>query len=503
MSRRLPEAAVTAFPRTGVPAVPPCRLAAVLGNWSRGSGPLYGGLAAGLRRAVARGDLPPGTRLPAERALAATLLVSRGTVVAAYDELRLAGVLDSRQGSGTWVRPDAPRPAGLLHDAAPAAQARRLAGRLLDRSADTIDLAVSAVSGLDGLPEDLFRMPDLATLERLGGGHGYQPLGMPALRERIAGYHRREGLPTVPGQVAVTAGAQQAIALVGQLLVRPGDAVVVEVPAYPGALDVLTRLGARVVPVPAGEPWSRTGALRAAVERNAARLVYLAPACANPTGRVTSEARRREAARIADEREVYVLEDNSLADVVLSGRRLPPVAAYSRSGRVLTVGSLSKVGWGGLRIGWVRGPDAFLDALGRMRAALDLGPSALPQVVGIRVLDDLERLATTRRALLRERLDVAQDELARLLPSWTWDEPDGGLSLWARLPAGDADELVQAALRHGVDVTPGSAHSVDGAFDDRVRLSCAVPVPVLREGITRLAAAWREYESQLVRRTAC
>jgi DNA-binding transcriptional MocR family regulator len=210
-----PEGIVAASPHVGTPTVPPCRLAAVLGGWSRGSGPLYLGLATALRRAIARGDLPPGTRLPAERGLAATLLVSRGTVVAAYDSLRLAGVLDSRQGSGTWVRRDAQRPIGLLHDAAASAPVRRLAGRLLERAPGTIDLAVSAVSGLDGLPGELFRMPDLATLERLGGGHGYQPLGMPALRERIAAYHRGEGLPTDPGQVAVTAGAQQGIALVG------------------------------------------------------------------------------------------------------------------------------------------------------------------------------------------------------------------------------------------------------------------------------------------------
>jgi DNA-binding transcriptional MocR family regulator len=482
--------------------LPPCRLAAALGSWSRGSGPLYLGLAAALRRAIARGDVPPGTRLPAERALAATLLVSRGTVVAAYDDLRLAGVLDSRQGSGTWVRQDVPRPIGLLHDAAPYAPARRLTGRLFERAPGTIDLALSAVSGLDGLPEDLFRMPDLTTLDRLGGGHGYQPLGMPALRERIAAYHRREGLRTVPEQVAVTAGAQQGIALVAQLLVRPGDAVVVEVPAYPGALDVFTRLGARVVPVAADEPWSRTGALRRAVEQNAARLVYLAPACANPTGRVTGESRRREAARVADEREVYVLEDNSLADVVLRGRRLPPVAAHSRSGRVLTLGSLSKVAWGGLRVGWLRAPEPFQDALGRLRAATDFGVSALPQVVAVRVLDDLDSLAASRRALLRARLDVAQEELARQLPSWSWEDPDGGLSLWARLPSGDADELAQAALRHGVDLTPGSAHTVDGACDDRLRLSFAVPVPVLREGISRLARAWQEYESGLLRRAA-
>jgi DNA-binding transcriptional MocR family regulator len=475
---------------------------ACLGDWSRGRGPLYTGLADALRAATARGDVPPGTRLPAERALAVALSVSRGTVVAAYDLLRSDGLLDSRQGSGTWVRPEAARPIGLLNDGEPAAAARRLSGRLVDGSPGVIDLAVSAVPGLDGLPEALLAMPCAADLEELAGGHGYQPLGLPALRERIAAYHRRDGVPTGPEQVVVTAGAQQAIALVAQLLVRPGDAVVVEAPTYPGALDVFGRLGARIVPVPAEGSWARTGALRAAVEANAPRLVYLGAACANPTGSVMAETRRREIARLADERQVYVVEDNALADVVLEGRRIPPVAAFSRTGRVLTLGSLSKVAWGGLRVGWVRGPTGFVDPLGRLKAATDLGSSALPQVVACRVLDDLPALAGRRVQLLRERRAAAQEELARLLPCWSWTEPTGGLSLWIRLPGGNADAFVQVALRHGVDVTPGSAHAVDDGCDDRLRLSYGGRPEVLREGIGRLAAAWREYEAGLGRRLA-
>ena len=478
------------------------RLLACLGDWSRGPGPLYAGLACALRAAMARGDVPPGTRLPAERSLALALAVSRGTVVAAYDLLRSEGLLDSRQGSGTWVHPEAARPIGLLNNGGSAAAARRLSGRLFEGSAGTVDLAVAAVPGPEGLPEELFRMPTAATLELLAGGHGYQPLGLPELRERIAAYHRRDGVPTGPEQVAVTAGAQQAISLVAALLVRPGDAVVVESPTYPGALDVFGRLGARIVPVPAEESWARAGALRTAVEANAPRLVYLGPACANPTGRVTGESRRREIARIADERQVYVVEDNALADVVLDGRRLPPVAAFSRTGRVLTLGSLSKVAWGGLRVGWLRGPAAFVDTLGRLKAATDFGLSALPQVVAGRILDDLGELAARRAALLRTRRDVAQEEVARRLPGWTWTEPQGGLSLWIRLPAGNADAFGQVALRHGVDVTPGSAHAVDAGCDDRLRLSYGARPEVLREGISRLATAWQEYQAGLVRRLA-
>jgi DNA-binding transcriptional MocR family regulator len=480
----------------------PARLAAALGPWSTRSAPLYLGLAEALRRAIRRGDIPPGSCLPAERTLAAALTVSRGTVAAAYDLLRTERVLASRTGSGTWVRREAARPITLLHDPAPGAPARRLSGRLVEPASGSVDLATGSLAGLEGLPADLFALPDLPTLERLGGGHGYQPLGLPELRARIAEHQADRGLPTRPEQVAVTAGAQQAISLVGQLLVRPGDAVIVEEPTYPGALDVFGRLGARIVPVPAGASWARAGVLREAVEANAPRLVYLLPDCANPTGQVMPESRRREIARLADEHQVYVVEDNSLADVVLEPRGIPPVAAFSRTGRVLTLGSLSKVAWGGLRVGWVRGPEEFVDPLGRLEAATDFGTSVLSQVVALRVLDDLPAIAAARRALVRERRDLAQEELARLLPEWTWTEPQGGLSLWIRLPGGTADGLAQVALRHGVEITPGSAHAVDGACDDHLRLSYGAPPAVLREGVTRLAAAWRDYAAGPVRRAA-
>jgi len=487
------------MPATAVP-LSPARLATALGHWSTRSGPLYLGLADALRRAVRRGDVPPGTCLPAERSLAAALAVSRGTVAAAYDLLRTEQLLGSRTGSGTWVRPEAARPIALLHDPAPSAPARRLSGRLIEPAGGLIDLATGSLSGLEGLPDDLFAMPDLATLERLGGGHGYQPLGLPQLRARLAGLHGDRGLPTRPAQIAVTAGAQQAIGLVGQLLVRPGDAVVVETPTYPGALDVFGRLGARIVPVDTS--WARAAALRNAIEANAPRLVYVLPDCANPTGRVMPESRRREIARLADEHQVYVVEDNSLADVVLEPRGIPPIAAFSRTGRVLTLGSLSKVAWGGLRVGWLRGPAEFVDPLGRLKAATDFGLSVLPQVSALRVLDRLPEIAARRRQLVRERRDLAERELARLLPEWSWSSPEGGLSLWVRLPGGTADGLAQVALRHGVEFTPGSAHAVDGACDDHLRLSYGPPPAVLREGIARLAAAWRDYAAGPASRAA-
>jgi DNA-binding transcriptional MocR family regulator len=173
-----------------------------LGGWSVGGGPLYVLLAAAIAATIERGDIAPGTRLPAERPLARSLAVSRGTVMAAYERLRELGWAESRQGSGTWIRLDVARSIDRLNDTGVEVRSRRLSARLLEDTQGVIDLTISAVSALDDLPDDLFAAPPRDALERLGGGHGYLLLGLPALRPthsqaRRRG-HRRE--PDLPGR---------------------------------------------------------------------------------------------------------------------------------------------------------------------------------------------------------------------------------------------------------------------------------------------------------------
>lgn len=478
-----------------MPALERTAVLSGLGDWvSRGSGPLYLRLAAALRAAFQRGDLPAGSTLPPERSLAVALAVSRGTVMAAYDVLRREGLLASRQGSGTWVRPDVARPLAVVDDVPAAAlRTRRLTGRLVERRSGVIDLALAAPADPMHLPRQLLAVPGLDELHRWCDGHGYQPLGLPMLREEIARHLTHRAVPTTGDQVAVTAGGQQALWLVTELLVRPGDTVVVESPTFPGILDVLTRAGARVVSVPPLAQQAGTAVLAATVRAHAARLVYLVPDAQNPTGRTLPPAHRAAIARLVDEHPVYLVEDMTLSELVFSPRRHVPVGAHVRRGRVLTVGSLSKVAWGGLRVGWVRGEAALVDRLGRLKASHDLGQSPLPQAVAVRVLEQLDAVSAAARSLFLHRRDLAMNELDRLLPEWEWEQPAGGLCLWARLPEGDADSFVQLALRHGVDVSPGSAHAVDDAVCDHVRISYGQSEAVLREGLGRLAAAWTRY----------
>lgn len=463
-----------------------------LGGWTS-AGPLHLDLQRALLRAIRRGDLPPGTRLPPERVLAIALSVSRGTVVTAYSALREQGWLAARQGSGTWVRLDAPRPLALVVDPGQAGmRARALSGRLIDVVPGTIDLSTGALFDLDGLPDSALAALDKADLLRDADLHGYQPKGSPRLRAQVAERYCAEGLPTGLEQVLITAGAQQALALTAAATVRPGDAVVVESPTYPGAIDALARAGARIVAVPAESTWASASALEQAVVRSGARLAYLMPALQNPIGHVMREHRRRELARLFDRLDCYLFCDDSLG-LVADDRSLPAVASFSTRDNVVTASSLSKSVWGGMRVGWVRASEDLIARIARARAASDYGMSPITQAVAARILPLLDDVAASRRAVLRDRRAFMAGLLTAHLPAWTWTEPEGGLSLWVRLPVGSADAFEQHALRHLVAVSPGGVHCVDGGSDDHVRVSFAQAPGVLAEGVSRLAQAWQAH----------
>jgi DNA-binding transcriptional MocR family regulator len=217
------------------------------------------------------------------------------------------------------------------------------------------------------------------------------------------------------------------------------------------------------------------------------------PTFQNPTGTVTSEPVRRALARVSEETRIPIVEDMALADLHLGPPPPRPIAAFGGEAPILTVGSLSKLVWGGLRVGWVRASEALIDRLARFKAVNDLGGPALSQAVAARVLPLVPQIREVRREELTRKLQALTSALSRHLPGWTYHRPGGGLLLWARLPHGDAGELAAAALRHGVAIVPGAINSPDGHFADHVRLPFIHDAAVLEDGVIRLAAAWREY----------
>jgi len=453
-----------------------------LGDWSAGPGPLYGRLAAALREAIGRGDIPPGTALPPERSLAKRLAIGRGTVVAAYARLREAELVDSRQGSSTWVRGAARHAAGE-----PPREALRMAA--LRDGATLIDLATAALPA-HGLLRDLVaQLADQATAAVLDAP-GYLPGGLPALRRALAARLTGQGLPTTPDQVLVTTGDQQALSLLCAHALHPGDTAVVEDPTSPGILDVLHGLpvavrGAR--PVTA----DRHDLVRL-IDRCQARLAYLTPTL-GPEGQVLSPADGPRFARALAQRSALVVDDTSQAGLTFQPAP-PPLAAHLQAPNLVTVGSLTKLHWGGLRLGWIRGPAPLIASLTRAKVRADLGSPVLDQVLAVRLVGHEEQVRAERMAALRAWLTHATTVLTNALPEFSWRAPDGGLSLWLRLPAGTATAFAEVATRVGVAVVPGALLSPQGAADDHIRLVYARPTEVFDEGVRRLAAAWNHYQ---------
>ncbi len=468
-------------------------IATALGRWSSGDGPLYRLLAVAIRSAIDRGELPAGVRLPAERALARSLAVSRTTVVAAYDELRREGWLHSRQGSGTWIRPS---PSGSrLRMAAGGRPSRSQSSlrTLIEGPGDTIEFVVASLPGTDCLDRAILKLAMEGVLEA-ARDHGYLTLGHPFLREAIARHVTGWGLPTAATQLLVTSGAAQAIALLAALLVRPGTVVAVEDPTYVAAIDAFAGAGARLVGLPVGTQGLRVEALRRIALAEGIGLAYLVPTFHNPTGTLLPDPRRRELAAVVEELQVPIIEDTTLHDLALEQDPPPPLAAYAPDAPILTVGSLSKLFWGGLRIGWIRAPESTIAQLARLKLLADLGSSIPSQLIGAHLLERAAEVRAARRELLRERAQLLGALLAEHVPSWTFTWPTGGTCLWARLPNGDAGELARVAAKYDVTIVSGATASVSGGFFDHVRLPYVNEPEVLEEGVRRLARAWEEYE---------
>jgi DNA-binding transcriptional MocR family regulator len=475
---------------------------AVFGGWRERPGPRYVRLAAALLEAIEQRTLRRGTRVPAERPLAAVVGVSRGTVVACFDHLVAAGVLTRRQGAGTYVTG---RPSWAATPAATSVATMLLRRVAADR--ETIDLSVST-------PGDLRHLPgfDPALTWSALDGHGMDPAGLPRLRESVARFLTRfQGLPTSASQIVITAGAQEALWLLtrtppggpppgGPLPGRsvPVARVLAGCPTYPGLPAALSGTRARIVPVPADGAGPDPLALQRA-GREPGGLAFLMPTGHNPTGAIMPLVRRQAIAAIADAGHVTVIEDMALADLVLdrSGAPRPqPIAALST--RVVAFGSAAKILWGGLRVGWIRADEPLRSALIARKAGISLGTSAVSQAAAAQLLDAVtgDWLAA-HRGTLAQRRDHLAALLASYLPAWRIRRPEAGLSLWAELPVDSADAFVPVAARHGVTVMPGGTACVDGQHRRFVRISFAEQPGTLELAAERLTTAWEVHAQNL------
>ncbi|GAA4550676.1 PLP-dependent aminotransferase family protein [Pseudonocardia xishanensis] len=461
-------------------------------------GALYVRLASAMRTALDRGDIAAGTRLPPERTLAQSLQISRATVVSAYRMLRQEGRLTSRQGSGHVVAEPA-------HDhGRPLLNRELVDGQALNplmRGADPldrglVDLTASRQTPIGSLLRDVV-VGASEDVGALASGLGYHPSGLATLREAVADYLTVHlGLRTSASQIMITSGSQQAIWLTGQLYARNRDRVVLENPTYAGAIDAFRMIGAQLEPLPVTPDGFDVQALKSLLPSVRPRVVLLSPTCQAPTGIVMSEEQRTALVDLVDEHQITTVEDQTMLPLLVDQVAPSALASLSTTAQVLTVGSLSKIMWPGLRTGWVRAPQPVIEQLTRIKAATDLGSSLIGQQVAARLLEHVGEISALRRAEVRDALDTACSCLDRMLPDWAWRRPAGGLSMWLKMPEPGAVEFAQIALLHGVKIVPGSSLSFDGGNDDHVRIQFVQPPDVIDLGIRRLAQAWHSYASE-------
>jgi DNA-binding transcriptional MocR family regulator len=478
-----------------MPTIGAGQLAQRLGPWRSAGEPEGGGRGKPLQAALAEritalvldGRLALGTRMPAERSLSEALGVSRTTVTAAYSLLRESGFAVSRQGSGSYV--------SVPHGVA----ARTAGGYQPDghvgsgsSSEDVIDLmCAAAIAPLPVLQAALRSAADQLPVN--SGVGGYLPYGLDVLREAVADRYCARGLPTSPDQILVTNGAQGAITMVARQLCAAGDRVLVESPSYPNALDTFRAAHARPMPVPLEEHGWVRGSYENALVQLRPRLAYLIPHFQNPTGHLMDPDAQASIARAARLAGSWLLADETITDVALDVPVPPPFAATIRAAdaeSVLVCGSMAKSFWGGLRIGWLRGPVRVVHELAAARAAMDLASPVLDQLAAAAVLRGDQGYVEEHRTRWREQRAALMAAVDETFPAWQYRVPEGGLCLWLRMDRDEATALSQRAQTHGVMVHAGPRFGADaGTFERYVRLPYVLPPELLREAVRRIALA--------------
>jgi 2-aminoadipate transaminase len=461
--------------------------------------PLYVQLRDQLRALVHSGELRSGDRIPASRELALQLGVHRTTVANAYAELESEGLIQGHVGRGTYicgtpVRQFTPPPrsngngnGGMRWESLFADdRAEEGLSRLMpDVPAGEIAFVTARPSD-DFFPVEEFRLCCNAVLRnegrrimQLGSTDGYEPLKR-VLIEMLRG----EGLNVRGEQMLITGGCQQAIDLLCKAFLRPGDAVVLENPGYPGAIAIFSGARVRTLAVGVETDTRRNGytgldvnALESVLMQNRVKFIFITPDFHNPTGTTLPVAERRRLLEIAARYQVPVIEDYIYARLRLRGTAVPSLKSIDRTGNVIHIDSFSKIAFPGLRVGWCIGPESVIERLRVVKQSTDLHTDQLSQAALAEFVrrGHLARHLARMKKVYRGRLEALEAALEKNMPEeTTWSRPEGGMSIWVTIPAGlDAGELLIHVRERGVHFVPGRYFYYQNPQPNTLRLGFA------------------------------
>jgi len=473
--------------------------------------PLQRQIAEALRDGIVSGRLPPGSALPSTRSLAADLGVARSTVVAAFEQARAEGYLDSTGRGVTRIagtlpesmtraapprRGDTPS-AGVRTWSRRAAALMRLVPILEDVAGKPARAFRTSVPALDVFPVDVWGRLAARRWRRLPPAalsYG-EDAGLAELRRAIAGYlTRARAVRCAPEQVIVTSGSQQALDLTSRVLADHGDAAWVEDPGYFGAAGALLANGVRVVPVPVDLEGLDVDAGRRLAP--GAALAFVTPARQLPLGMSMSQRRRRALLSWAHDTGAWIVEDDYDGEFRYATRPLAPLQSLDTHGCVIFLGTFSKVLFPALRLGYIVAPEALVPAFTTARRYLDFCPPYLTQATMADFIAEghFERHIRRMRAIYESRRKLLIRLLAQQLGSLVEiDAPDAGMNLIIWLPPGTSDaDLAGALAASGIDATPLSRFTQRPIAPGLLLGYSGIREPDLRLGVARLAAVLRK-----------
>ncbi|MES2739415.1 MAG: PLP-dependent aminotransferase family protein [Pseudomonadota bacterium] len=467
---------------------------------------LFRQLYAALKHAILNGAIGPGTQLPPTREFCRLLSVSRQTVLNAYTQLSAEGYLSGNVGKGTYVSGHLPiaaksAPPGLLRPISARGQAMVAAMGNVSWHKGSLRAFRVGMPALDQFPFDVWSRLEARRWRRPDHHLGYgDPAGYGPLRELLCVYLKAaRGVDCTPRQIVITSGSQQALFLLSSILLAPGDAAWIESPGYRGAYGPLQASGARLCPVPVDA--EGLDVAYGAAHGPHAKLAYVTPSHQLPLGVTMSLRRRLELLAWASAARAWIIEDDYDSEYRYAGPPLASLHSLDRAGCVVYVGTLSKVLFPGLRLGYIVAPAALADALVSAKALIDRHTAIVPQMVLADFIAEghFGRHIKRTREVNATRRDALLAGLARELGDQLEAGPaDTGLDLCAYFRRGH-DELAvsRAGAARGIELRPLS-HYADPAAAAACRARpglllgfAALPLAEIEHGIGQLAAILR------------
>ncbi|WP_342536413.1 PLP-dependent aminotransferase family protein [Sporosarcina sp. FSL K6-3508] len=465
--------------------------------------PMYRQLAEQIENGIISGDLSQDQPLPSERELAKKLQINRSTVVTAYDELEAIGLIVRKKGSGTYINTDI---WGLTHKRVPNW------GRYVEdgsfhpnlplvqklrnetEQAGMINLSSGELAA-DLLPNAQFAriLKDHAFDEHLGYDH---PLGDAGLRETICKHVKTyKNMDVEPNSILITSGAQQAIHLIVQCLLKPGDTVAIEDPSYAYSLPIFQSFGIRTLLLPVDQYGVNPDDIVALQRKHRIRMLFLNPDYQNPTGIKMSLERRKRILELSSKYGIPIIEDDPYNLTSFDGRIGPTLKSMDGNENVVYISSLSKIVASGLRIGWIIGPEKVIQRLSDGKQQIDFGHSVFPQWIANQFLDSpqFDKHISNLRIQLRERRNALISALDSLTENEvTYLVPQGGIHLWCKINHEiDGYKLLEESMKKGVSFVPGR---IMGSTNGYVRFTYGKGNGAsIQEGVSRFVHALRSY----------